>query len=305
MKRIGKKIAFLTSLSILFNFYNVAGQLRDVYENTQFTHSYFYNPANIAVDPTINLNVGVYAFQPQSKTIEGLYNSISLMAFKSLGKNGSVGVLYDNNQNGAFIQNNFGIKYGYLVNFTEKMSLGIGGTVGLKQSRINEARITDNFDQFFNTPDPLVAEFNKRPPQLYTDLGVNFRFSGLRIQAIYYNITKDNKLANQETEVKYYGSVEYLLELERLNLNFFGGIVGYDDKVNSNKIIAGARAFYNPIGLSLFYNTQGKITVNLDIPLIKSFALDVGYLFGPYYNNPVYGEKGNISFGVKYVLFKK
>ncbi|MDI9338355.1 MAG: type IX secretion system membrane protein PorP/SprF [Alphaproteobacteria bacterium] len=300
-------IKVVASVFLLLLSFLSKSQLREVYENTQFTHSALFNPANIAIDPTVNLNVTAFTFQPQSKSIEGLYSSFSALVYKSIGKGGFIGLLYDNNQNGPFKQNNFAFKYAYLVQLNAKMDVGIGGSVGGKNSRINVAEITDNFDPNYNTNaanDPVIVEFNSTPIQIYTDLGVNFRLSGLRIQAVLFNITKGAN-SNQETEPKYYGSIEYDLQLEKLGLRFFGGIVGYDDKVKSNKIIAGARVLYNPVGVSFYYNTQGKITVNVDIPLIKSLAFDVGYSFGPYYNNEVYGDKGNISFGAKYTLFKK
>ena len=293
-------------LSLLTVFINLKGnaQLRDIYENMQFTHGGFINPANIAVDPTINFDLSLFAFQPQSKSIEGLYNSISLLANKALGKNGNIGLLLDYNQNGAFEQVNTAFKYGYLVKLSEKMDIGIGLSAGIQKSTINTASIQDPLNQNQFVPDPVIQDFNNRPVQIYTDLGVNFRWTGLRIQGVYYNITKAQG-NTQETQPKYYFSLDYNLELDRIGVRAFGGLVGYDDKVNSNKIIFGFRLFYNPIGFSAYYNTQGKITTNIDLRLINQLSLDLGYVFGPYYSNPVYGDKGNISLGAKYTIFKK
>ncbi len=294
-------------LLLIFAIFNIKGQaqLRDVYENMQFTHGGFINPANIAIDPTVNFDISLFAFQPQSKSIDGLYNSISMLTTKSIGRNGNIGLLFDYNQNGAFEQINTAFKYGYLVKISQKMDFGIGLSAGVQKSTINTASIQDPLNNGGTPlPDPVIAEFNNRPVQIYTDLGVNFRWTGLRFQGVYYNLTKQQG-NTQETQPKYYTSLDYNLELERFEVRGFLGLVGYDDKVNSNKVIFGARLFYNPIGFSVFYNTQGKITANIDLRLINQLSLDLGYVFGQYYSNPVYGDKGNITIGAKYTISKK
>lgn len=271
-------------------------QLKDVYESVYFNNSSFINPANIVKEEKYFGEVNLLTYAPASNNNDGAYKSFSAILSKSLGKNGSVGLLFDANSIALFNQTSFAAKYAYLAKFSEDLQLYMGFSVGFKNSKIDQTSIIT----ITNTVvDPLVNQYNSKPGELYSDFGLNLQYKNFHIQGAYFDLTRkqDN---NKQVVPKLFAAIDYTFNTDLVVFKPFAGFTQYFDE--SNKIIGGGQFFFNPIAISYFYSTLKKHTVSVDLFVSEDFLINIGYVFGPYYNNPVFGQTGNIIAGLKYTI---
>ena len=271
-------------------------QLKDIYESVYFNNSSFLNPANIVKEDKYFGEINLLTYSPASNNNNGAYKSFSTILSKSLGKNGSAGLLFDVNSIALFNNPSFAAKYAYLAKFSENLQLSMGFSVGFKNSRIDQTSIisTEN-----TVVDPLVNQYNSKPGELYSDFGVKLQYKKLHIQGAYFDLTRkqDN---NKQVDPKLFAGIDYEFNSDLVVIKPFAGFTQYFD--GSSKIIGGGQFFFNPIAFSYFYSTLKKHTVSVDLYVSDDFLINIGYVFGPYYNNPVFGQTGNIIAGLKYTI---